>query len=154
MKIDPRQIPEEGLTLSGSLAASDYDLPPGETQGLDKIHYQLHAVRTGSDVTITGTLSSEFKISCSRCLDFIPWSLNIKDFCQICPVQDDALLDLTPLIREDIILALPLAARCELDGAGRCPYSGRVFTPSDRDDFAEKRRATVWRDLDRLKTEN
>ena len=43
MKIDPRQIPEEGLTLSGSLPTVDYDLPPGGTQGFDKIHYQLHA---------------------------------------------------------------------------------------------------------------
>ena len=154
MKIDPRQIPDGGLTLSGSLSASDYDLPPGETQGWDKIHYDLQLVRTGKEVTVTGTLSSDFKITCSRCLDFIPWKLNIKDFCQVCQVEEDSLLDLTPLIREDIILALPLAARCELDGAGRCPYSGRVFTPSDRDDFAEKRRATVWRDLDRLKTEN
>ena len=154
MKIDPRQIPEEGLTLSGSLSVTDYDLPPGETQGWDKINYRLNFARIDKEVTITGTLSSEFKITCARCLDFIPWKLNIKDFCQICPIQDDALLDLTPWIREDIILALPLAARCELDGEGRCPYSGRVFTPSDRDDFAEKRRATVWRDLDRLKTEN
>ncbi|NDC80327.1 MAG: hypothetical protein EB090_03520 [Verrucomicrobia bacterium] len=154
MRIDPRQIPDGGLTLSGSLPVVDYDLPPGETQGWDKIRYDLHLVRTGKEVTITGTLSSDFKITCSRCLDFIPWNLNIKDFCQVLQVEEDSLLDLTPLIREDIILALPLAARCELDGAGRCPYSGRVFTPSDRDDFAEKRRATVWRDLDRLKTEN
>lgn len=154
MKIDPRQIPEEGLTLTGSLPVADYDLPPGETQGWERINYHLNLFRTGKEVTITGTLSSEFRTTCARCLDFIPWSLNIKDFCQVCPIQDDDLLDLTPWIREDIILALPLAARCELDGAGRCPYSGRVFTPSDRDDFAEKRRATVWRDLDRLKTEN
>jgi len=154
MKIDPRQIPEEGIELSGSIPTVDYDVPIGEIRGWDKIQYRFQAHKVGQEVTITGTLSSNFEMPCARCLDFIPWKLEIKDFCQVLAAPDEALLDLTPLIREDIILALPLAARCELDGAGRCPRSGRVYTPPSQDDFAEKRRATVWRDLDQLKTEN
>ncbi|MCX6936074.1 MAG: hypothetical protein NTZ01_07810 [Verrucomicrobia bacterium] len=154
MKIDPRQIPEEGIELTGSIPLSDYDIPIGGIRGWDKIEYRLHATRVGSEVTILGSLFSEFEIPCARCLDFIPWALEVNDFDHLCSVPDDTLLDLTPLIREDIILALPLAARCELDGAGKCPRSGRVFIPSDRDAFADKRRATVWRDLDQLTTEN
>ena len=154
MKIDPRQIPEEGLELTGSIPLSDYDIPIGEIRGWDKIHYHFQLNKVGAEVTITGTLVSNFDTPCARCLDFIPWELKINDFCQVLAAPDDALLDLTPLIREDIILALPLAARCELDGAGRCPRSGRVYAPPSQDDFAEKRRASVWRDLDQLKTEN
>ncbi len=153
MKIDPRQIPESGLDLKGSLPAAEYGIPMEGIIGWNTIDYTLHAVRTGADVTVTGTLGASFQIQCARCLDPIPWKLEIKDFCQILNLPDEAVADLTPLIREDIILALPLAPRCELDSAGRCPRSGRVFAPGT-DDFAEKRRATVWRDLDRLKTEN
>ena len=154
MKIDPRTIPEEGLQLTGSLPLADYDVPAIGIRGWDKIDYQLTFNRMESEVTVLGSLSAKFESSCARCLDFIPWSLEVKDFGHLCPITDGDLLDLTPLIREDIILALPLAARCELDGAGRCPRSGRVYAPPSQDDFAEKRRATVWRDLDQLKTEN
>ena len=154
MKIDPRQIPEEGLELTGSVPLADYDIPIGEIRGWNSIHYRFQAHKVGQEVTITGTLASNFETPCARCLDFIPWELKINDFCQVLAAPDEALLDLTPLIREDIILALPLAARCELDGAGRCPRSGKVYTLPNQDDFAEKRRATVWRDLDQLKTEN
>ncbi|NDH86071.1 hypothetical protein EBY67_03325 [bacterium] len=154
MKIDPRTIPEEGLQLTGSLPLADYDVPTTGIRGWDKIDYQLTLNRMESEVTVLGSLSAKFESSCARCLDFIPWTLEVKDFGHLCPITGEDLLDLTPLIREDIILALPLAARCELDGAGKCPRSGKVFTFSDQDDFAEKRRATVWRDLDRLTTEN
>lgn len=153
MKIDPRQIPESGLDLKGSLPVADYGIPAEGITGWNTIEYTLHAIRTGPEITVTGTLGASFQIQCARCLDPIPWKLEIKDFCQILSVPEEAVADLTPLIREDMILALPLAARCELDSGGRCPRSGRVFAPS-KDDFAEKRRATVWRDLDQLKTEN
>ena len=153
MKIDPRQIPEGGLTLKGSLPVADYAIPAENIIGWNTMDYSFQVVRTGAEITVTGTLEASFQIQCARCLDPIPWKLEINDFCQILSVPDDSVADLTPLIREDIILALPLAPRCELDSAGRCPRSGRVFAPG-QDDFAEKRRATVWRDLDQLKREN
>ena len=153
MKIDPRAIPESGLDLQGSLPVAEYGIPAEGITSWNTIEYSLHVARIGSELTVTGTLGASFQIQCARCLDPIPWKLEIKDFCQILSVPDEAVADLTPLIREDIILALPLAPRCELDSAGRCPRSGRVFAPG-KDDFAEKRRASVWRDLDRLKREN
>ena len=153
MKIGPRAIPESGLSLKGSLPVADYAIPAENIIGWNTVDYSFQVNRTGSEITVTGTLGASFEIQCARCLDPIPWHLKINDFCQILSVPDEAVADLTPLIREDIILALPLAPRCELDGAGRCPRSGRVFA-SGKDDFAEKRRATVWRDLDQLKTEN
>jgi len=153
MKIDPRQIPESGLTLQGSLPVADYAIPAENITGWNTLDYSLQVNRNGSEITVTGTLGASFQIQCARCLDPIPWKLKINDFCQILSVPEEAVADLTPLIREDIILALPLAPRCELDSGGRCPRSGRVFAPG-KDDFAEKRRATVWRDLDQLKREN
>jgi len=153
MKIDPRQIPESGLTLQGSLPVADYAIPAENITGWNTLDYSLQVNRNGSEITVTGTLGASFQIQCARCLDPIPWKLEIKDFCQILSGPEEAVADLTPLIREDIILALPLAPRCELDSGGRCPRSGRVFAPG-KDDFAEKRRATVWRDLDQLKREN
>ena len=153
MKIDPRQIPEGGLTLKGSLPVADYAIPAENIVGWNTMDYSFQVICTGGEITVTGTLGASFQIQCARCLDPIPWKLEINDFCQILSVPDDSVADLTPLIREDIILALPLAPRCELDSAGRCPRSGRVFAPG-QDDFAEKRRATVWRDLDQLKREN
>jgi uncharacterized protein len=153
MKIDPRAIPESGLSLQGSLPVADYAIPADNITGWNTLDYSFQVNRTGSEITVTGTLGASFQIQCARCLDPIPWTLEINDFCQILSVPEDSVADLTPLIREDIILSLPLAPRCELDSAGRCPRSGRTFAPS-QDDFAEKRRATVWRDLDQLKREN
>jgi len=153
MKIDPRQIPESGLTLQGSLPVADYAIPAENIIGWNTLDYSLQVSRHGSEITVTGTLGASFQIQCARCLDPIPWQLEIKDFCRIVTVPEDAVADLTPLIREDMILSMPLAPRCELDSAGRCPRSGREFAPG-KDDFAEKRRVLVWRDLDQLKREN
>lgn len=153
MKIDPLEIPDEGLELSGSLAVADYDIPVGEIQGWKDFQYRFQITKMENQITVMGTLSASFNATCSRCLDPLPWKLEVKDFCHLLDCPGEAVLDLTPLIREDIILALPIAIRCELDSGDKCPRSGRVFAFNE-EDFAEKRRATVWRNLDQLKTEN
>ena len=89
MKIDPRQIPESGLTLKGSLPVADYAVPAENITGWNTLDYSLQVNRTGSEITVTGTLGASFQIQCARCLDPIPWKLEINDFCQILSVPED-----------------------------------------------------------------
>jgi uncharacterized metal-binding protein YceD (DUF177 family) len=58
---------------------------------------------------------------------------------------------LTPFIREDILLGLPLTAACQLDEKFRCPQSGKKFAPKEK---AEKpiHGKDTWKALDQLKT--
>ena len=150
MIIPLKDIPEDGLPLSGELATKDYDLPLGEYLDWEAIDYDLNASIIGTECLIRGSLSSSMKVACARCLDPLPLTLSIDAFEHSYPTEGVDSIDLTQDIREDILLALPLAPRCELDEKSKCPITGKTYAEGD-DTFAEMNRETVWGALEKLK---
>ena len=59
-----------------------------------------------------------------------------------------ASIDLTPLIREDILLELPMNAVCQLSAEGRCPVTGEIYRPPESS--GEISTEDVWSELDKL----
>lgn len=144
-------IEGETYPLVGELPPVTLELQDEKVRAKGVIEVDLTAQREGSGgIIVIGKLSTIVHLCCGRCLDWIDWSLAINDFCQEFAPPIDPVIDLTPLIREDILLALPFNSSCRLDVDHRCPYSGRLYCPETEPPplVAED----VWRELDQFKT--
>lgn len=113
--------PLEGMAITGSHVASGAAVTLAVT---------LEAVEGG--VVVTGTVSAPFVGECRRCLGVVSGTISsgveeifVKDpeEGETYPILGDH-IDLEPLAREAIVLALPLAPLCRPDCAGLCPSCG------------------------------
>jgi uncharacterized protein len=109
-------------------------VPEGSPVDLD---LRLEAVMEG--VLVTGSASAELTGECVRCLEPITdeievdfQELYVYDDDQDVPAEEDSevsalegdLVDLEPLLRDAVVLALPFQPVCEDDCPGLCPECG------------------------------
>lgn len=134
----------------GSLKAMSFDVPVDDPIGLEviavpaghelELDIRLESVTEG--VLVSGDVDGEAVGECARCLIEVsqPVSARLRelyaypgsatdettDTDELPRVVDD-LIDLQPLIRDEITLALPLVPLCTPDCAGLCPDCGERF---------------------------
>jgi uncharacterized protein len=114
-------VPSEGLTVV------DSSVPAGTPIDID---FELESLTDG--IVVTGQVSAPWDASCRRCLGPSRGRLDVtvRELYQPHPESDDAfatdgdVLDLEPLVREAVLLELPLAPLCRRDCAGLCPECG------------------------------
>jgi len=117
--------------LSGPVA--DFRLPP--TLTVEVTYY-----RAGSDLFFQGRVEGELIGRCSRCLEEYRFSLAApfsfvfasrherdrdleEDDGDLCYYEGDE-VDVSPLLREQILIALPMRPICRDNCAGLCPQCG------------------------------
>lgn len=101
---------------------------------LDYLRGVLRFSRTSRGILVQGTLETQVPAQCARCLDDVPIRLTIPlEEMFVYPAEPDAefnvpetgILDLAPLLREEIILQIPIGTLCRPDCAGLCPTCGK-----------------------------
>ncbi len=128
-----------GFLLSQSLGTSrevGFEVPElavADDLQLAHLRGTLRLSRTTEGILVQGTLSTALEGECRRCLSplQLPITLELEELYTHPPnagsefhVGDDAILDLTPLLREEIIINTPLAPLCKPDCAGLCSQCG------------------------------
>ena len=108
-----------------------------------EIDLRLEAVMEG--VLVTGTADAPIAADCGRCLEPMTDRLivDVQELFGYEPAPDDAeapvlegdLLDLTGLLRDAVVLALPLNPVCAEDCAGLCPGCGGKLADLGPDHF-------------------
>jgi uncharacterized metal-binding protein YceD (DUF177 family) len=157
MKIHLRQIPEDGLHMEGEEAEDLLDLPSEEgTRLLSPVRYALDLGLDADGLWATGELSATVELRCVRCLTPFRFSLEVPDVALQVERPAAEMVDLTPHLREDILLALPAYPHCDWSGERVCP--GRLAAQEEaaplpqseeRSDF---QLPSAWATLDQLKT--
>ena len=153
--LDLRTLPPEGHRISGKLPPEFFDLPQGDIVQPDSpLAYDLLLVPDGDSLNISGSLDATFLLQCGRCLERFPHRVHLEEYLNEATLENDSTIDLTDLVREDILLALPNYPRCE-DGnidPRDCPAEGS-FESDDTEDVDELPGAErgVWNVLDQLK---
>lgn len=166
-KLDTRALSRQ----PGSSREEHLSVPAPENFGVEmvgvpegaaiELDLRLEAVLEG--VLVTGTATVPLKGECSRCLDPIASTFE-ADFQELY-VYDDTrsggnadddelrlegdLIDLEPVLRDAVVLALPLSPLCRDDCPGLCPDCGARLAdvePGHRHDVADPRWAAL-RDL-------
>lgn len=125
MKINVKRIPPEGESLGGSDPASILELDEPDVHFEHEVEYQLFAQVQGNALLVTGRVSTPATLRCSRCLRVFDQPLRVEQFVFHQELQGEDFVDLTPSIREDIILELPQRALCAGDCKGLCPRCGK-----------------------------
>jgi uncharacterized protein len=111
------------------------EVPEGAPLDLD---LRLESATEG--VLVTGTVTAPITGECGRCLDPVSDEL-VVDICELFAYpgivtdetteQDevdrivDDLIDVEPVVRDAVVLALPVAPLCRPDCAGLCPTCGQ-----------------------------
>ena len=113
--------------------------------------------RTPQGLYTQGRLTGTIDYECSRCLENFDQRVSVRlaELYHYPPesappdelfVTDDAHLDLTPVVREDFLLSIPMHALCRPDCKGLCPQCGDNWNegPCDcRDDAIDPRLAPL-----------
>jgi len=87
--------------------------------------YDLTVQRVSDELIVQGTLKIGFECRCARCGGNFVRNVFISDFCRNFPVTSkNELINLTPDVREDILLALPMVAVCSDTCQGLCRVCG------------------------------
>jgi len=152
MKIRPEELTEHLEPLAGALPAESLDIREPDLEPLEAIRANLTVqLDQKGKILVLGKISTQVKMRCGRCLDWIAWPIEVRDFCAEYEPPHPAVIDLAPRIREDILLQIPLNGACRLDKEARCPYNG-MFYPADTTPPASLAGSEVWQALDQFKT--
>jgi len=137
------------LELSGEVEATALALNEPAAKAEQPVRAELKVEKDDGNYLVTGWLQTTLSILCGRCAVWVPWPVRVEVEHLFEGPQPNS-IDLTPLIREDILLELPLNAACRLGADGRCPVTGEVYQPRPEtsDSLA---REEVWEALSKIK---
>ncbi len=141
-----------GRTRAEGLRVGDTTVPPEVDVVLDLV---LESVHEG--VMVTGTVSGEWRGPCNLCLRPLegPLVAEVAELFADEPVEGETyavgreFLDTTEMIRDSLLLALPVLARCPFGGVGRCPNAPDMGT--DDTGGSPEVRDPRWAALDQLR---
>lgn len=152
-----RHLEEKELHLQGELPVDELEL-----EGVDELihvreplRYDLQIQAFDQSVLIQGRLSLPVHCECARCLkpfsfllDLNPWTCHLPlTGEESVPVNSDS-VDLTPLLREDILLTFPQHPLCEIECGGlKNPPSGKAKPPGRK----SSETSSPWAELNKLK---
>ena len=156
LTINLRHLAMRDLRLEGSL-------PPDELQlnGLDPmirvrepVRYDILVQKLEQNLLAQGTLRVALECDCVRCLKRFSETITLPEFAMQLPLAgEDAVegdfADLTPHVREDIVLAFPQHPLCEPGCAGlnQPPPPSNEAQPGQESPMT----SSVWAALNKLK---
>lgn len=140
------------------LAISSARVPEGADVAVDGV---LEAIEGA--MTLTGTVTAPWVGDCRRCLDPVEGALEVavKEVFEAHPTDgetyrlDEDEVDLEPVVRDAVLLNLPLAPLCRPDCPGPAPEVFPTVVPGDADDGGDPDAERVpdprWAGLEQLK---
>lgn len=158
LKVNIRHLEAGDVLLRGELPVAELalDCPDELVHARQPVQYDLTAQKAGRDVLVQGRIGLVLDCECSRCLKAFEQRLELGHWTAHVPlagpdkaeIKDDS-VDLTPFLREDILLELPQHPLCEADCAG---------LPNRADKSAKQTKgagqtpgSSVWSELNKLK---
>ena len=155
LKINLRHLEEDGIHLKGELPVAELDLGVNdELIHLERpLRYDLSVELLHDAVLATGSLVLPLECECSRCLKKFKTELKLSGWAAHLPLEgedkvsvENDCVDLTPCVREDILLSFPQHPLCKPDCAGL-----KTKNSAPKAAAGEKPAAAAWAELDKLK---
>jgi len=146
MKVHLNQIPPEGLHIEGEEHEDILGLEAEKIRAVSSLSYSLDVGLSNGGLFATGTLAIDLEMECVSCLQKFQYPLRLEDFALQTELSGSELVDLTPLAREDIVLALPAHPRCDWNEKHVCPGAYEVNKY-----VTDEQAPSAWEVLDQLK---
>ena len=145
MKVHLKQIPAEGLHLEGEEACS---IPQLEAEGIrcaGLLHYNIDIGVSSRALWVNGSLSQPVELRCVSCLEKFVYEIEVPAFAVHTELRGPEAVDLTPFIREDLLLNLPAHPHCDRHGGRICKAKHIEMAEQ------ETKGKSNWSELDKLK---
>lgn len=122
-----RHIEDRDLRLEGELSAKELDIEFGDEMAhpAGPLKYDLNLQKLEHEILVQGNLRLALNCECVRCLKSFKQDLDLQDWTALLPLEGEEkivihndLVDLTPFLREDILLAFPQHPLCKPDCGG------------------------------------
>jgi uncharacterized metal-binding protein YceD (DUF177 family) len=127
LQVNIRHVEEKEVRLRGTLPVAELELPDNDEliHARLPLRYDLTAQMLGEAILVQGCLELTLDCECARCLKPFQHRIELEHWTAHLPLagaekalRKDDLADLTPYLREDILLELPQHPLCEADCAG------------------------------------
>jgi len=126
---------KEGIGFSRDFVFDEPVATFGDELTVHDLTGTVNLTRTPQGLYVQGRLRGTIDHQCSRCLKDMaqPVSARLAELYHYPPenaplealtISDDVHLDLTPVVREDLLLSVPIQALCKSDCKGLCPDCG------------------------------
>lgn len=154
--VNLRHLADHNLNLEGELPVTELDLDTRDEmiRAEEPLRYELEVQKLDQSLLLRGGLRLALNCQCVRCLKAFVHRLELRDWtCHIpltgeerATVVNDC-VDLTPYLREDMLLGLPQHPLCKVDCRGLKAAEVGKLKPNQHGP-AEP---SAWAELDKLK---
>ena len=145
MKVHLKQIPTQGLHLEGEEECPIQELESEGIRCAGRLQYAIDVGVAGDGLWANGSLSQPVELRCVSCLENFVHEIRVPAFAVHMELHGPETVDLTPFVREDILLNLPAHPHCDRDGGRIC--KGKQVETAEQ----ETTRKSDWSALDKLK---
>src|SRR5256885_6586648 len=157
--INIRHLEHKALTLRGQLPGADLDLNCIDEmiRVASPLEHDLLVHRHERNILVQGSLRLTLTCECVRCLKAFEHRLKLDEWSCLLPLEgEDKVLmnndcvDLTPYVREDIVLAFPQHPLCEIEcrGLPAAPQNGVRQSSGAK---VSEDLSSAWAELNKLK---
>ena len=144
-------VPPEGLQLSGEVTFSLLEVEDDDrVKCPEPLAFSLQITIVQSSYLVQGELRTVLRCRCDRCLCECERPVSTTDVCHLIEEGGDPIVDLTPDIREDILLTFPHACLCKPDCLGLCARCGEDLNRAECTCPPETNDRGAWSALDAL----
>lgn len=156
--VNLRHLEPDDLQLEGQLPAAELDIDTRDEiiQLAGPLDYKLEVQKIEDGLLVQGRLKLGLECQCVRCLKTFEYRMELAAWTCLLPLKgEDAVavvndcVDLTPWVREDILLEFPQHPLCKRDCSGL--RSGSVGTSKPPSIGSTEEGSPAWKELNKLK---
>lgn len=157
--VNLRHLEARNLRLQGELPARqlDFDARDEMIRAEDPLRYDFEVQKVEHGLLAQGRLWLTLHCQCVRCLKPFEYPIALEHWTRHLPLDGEErapavgdCVDLTPFVREDILLEFPQHPLCKTDCRGLPGATGGKAQKSG-DPGQKKAKASAWAALDKLK---
>jgi uncharacterized protein len=157
--VNLRHLEAHNVRVEGELPVEELDLDARDEtiQAKEPLQYDFEVQKLEDSLLAQGRLQLTLDCQCVRCLKSVKYTIKLDHWASHLPLQGEEsvpvvsdCVDLTPYVREDILLELPQHPLCDAECRG-LPNSntGKATKPQKADQ--PETGSTAWSELNKLK---
>jgi uncharacterized protein len=159
LRVNLRHLERDNVELEGELPAGELDLDGVDEliKLVDPLKYRLEVQKLEKSILLQGSLELVLKCECVRCLKPFDHHLDLPDWTCLLPLEGEDMVtvtndsvDLTPYVREDILLGFPRHPLCSAD-CGGLPKKAVGKVKKSGGTGKTKEISSAWAELNKLK---
>ena len=160
LRISLNKLASLDLRIQGEASVEDLDLVSlDELIHLDQpARYDLLVTKQAAGILVQGSLHFTLQCECARCLRAMEYEITLERWNRFIPLEGEEraeitgdCLDLTPYLREDILLEFPQHPLCQEECPGQPQQLERSNPLPDQQRKRAANDASAWAELNKLK---